>query len=76
ADDVHAFLNHVAELRPNGLDGYDMVVGGRARQADWDAERALIQAVAGAGATWWNEWIKPADRETMEAAISRGPLRE
>jgi hypothetical protein len=52
-----------------------MVVGDRARQADWDAERALIQAVSGAGATWWNELIKPADRETTGAAISRGPLR-
>ena len=76
ADDVRAFLARVAHLRPNGLEGFDLVVGGRERQADWDAERALIGAVAEAGATWWNEWIKPSDRKTTETAIARGPLRD
>jgi hypothetical protein len=52
-----------------------MVVGGRARQADWGAERALIQSLGAAGATWWNEWIMPAERNSVEAAIASGPLR-
>ncbi len=75
-EDVRAFLAKIAGLRPNGIEQFDVVVGGRARQADWGAERALIEAVAAAGATWWNEWVKPADRDTTEAAISRGPLRD
>jgi hypothetical protein len=75
-DDVHAFLGKVAELRPTGLGGFDMVAGGRERQADWDADRALIREVADAGATWWTEWIEPTDCATTKAAISRGPLRD
>jgi alkanesulfonate monooxygenase SsuD/methylene tetrahydromethanopterin reductase-like flavin-dependent oxidoreductase (luciferase family) len=73
-EDVRAFLTKVAELRPDGAGHFDMAVGGRARNADWEAERALIEAVASAGATWWIEWVKPADRRTMEAAIAGGPL--
>jgi alkanesulfonate monooxygenase SsuD/methylene tetrahydromethanopterin reductase-like flavin-dependent oxidoreductase (luciferase family) len=76
AHDVRDFLSKIAELRPDRLDHFDVVVGGRARQADWDAERALIRSVADAGATWWNEWLKPADREATTTAISRGPLRD
>ena len=74
SDDVRAFLAMVAEVRPDGAEHYDMAVGGRARKADWEAERALIEAVGSAGATWWIEWVKPADRRTMEAAIAGGPL--
>jgi hypothetical protein len=73
-EDVRAFLTMVAELRPDGAGYFDMAVGGRARNGDWEAERALIGAVAAAGATWWIEWVKPADRRTMEAAIAGGPL--
>jgi alkanesulfonate monooxygenase SsuD/methylene tetrahydromethanopterin reductase-like flavin-dependent oxidoreductase (luciferase family) len=73
-EDVRAFLAMVAELRPDGAGYFDMAVGGRARKGDWEAERALIGAVAAAGATWWIEWVKPADRRTMEAAIAGGPL--
>ena len=75
-DEVRAVLASVAELRPHTLLHFDMVVGGRERQPDREAERALIQSLAAAGATWWNEWIKPADVETMRAAIARGPLRD
>jgi hypothetical protein len=54
---------------------YDIVVGGHQRGKDWDAERRHVRAVADAGATWWTEWIAPADRAKMRAAIERGPLR-
>jgi alkanesulfonate monooxygenase SsuD/methylene tetrahydromethanopterin reductase-like flavin-dependent oxidoreductase (luciferase family) len=57
------------------LDGYDISVGGRERKPDWNTERALINSLAEAGATWWMEWIKPAARDVMQPAIARGPLR-
>ncbi len=75
-DDVRAFLTTVAALRPDGAGQFDMAVGGRARKADWQAERALIDAVASAGATWWVEWVSPSDRRSTEAAIARGPLND
>jgi alkanesulfonate monooxygenase SsuD/methylene tetrahydromethanopterin reductase-like flavin-dependent oxidoreductase (luciferase family) len=75
--DVRDLLGRVCGLRPNGrLDGFDVVVGGRECQADWEAERELIGALAAAGATWWTEWIKPTDREATEKQIARGPLRD
>ncbi|HEX9132980.1 MAG TPA: LLM class flavin-dependent oxidoreductase [Ktedonobacteraceae bacterium] len=50
-------------------------VGGRRRGEDWKQEQALIQTLAEAGAIWWVEWIPPSDRQTMHAAVKRGPLR-
>jgi alkanesulfonate monooxygenase SsuD/methylene tetrahydromethanopterin reductase-like flavin-dependent oxidoreductase (luciferase family) len=73
-DDVRALLAAVSAQRPHGIEGFDVVVGGRLRGADWDADRALIASLAEAGATWWNEWIEPADRKSMETAIAHGPL--
>jgi alkanesulfonate monooxygenase SsuD/methylene tetrahydromethanopterin reductase-like flavin-dependent oxidoreductase (luciferase family) len=75
SDDVRTFLATVADLRPPGAGPFDMAVCVSARNADWDAERAVIDALAQAGATWWIEWIAPTDRATAEAAIARGPLR-
>lgn len=75
ADDVRTFLATVAQIRPQGAAAFDMYVGGRERQSDWAAERAMIDSLADAGATWWVEWIAPADRRTTESAIARGPLR-
>jgi len=75
-DDVCAFLTTVAALRPDEAGQFDMAVGGRVRKADWQAERALIDAVASAGATWWVEWVSPSDRRSAEAAIARGPLND
>jgi alkanesulfonate monooxygenase SsuD/methylene tetrahydromethanopterin reductase-like flavin-dependent oxidoreductase (luciferase family) len=74
-EDVRALLEKVAGLRPNGSQSFDVVVGGRERLADWDAERALIASLDEAGATWWNEWIPPNNRQAVEGAIARGPLR-
>jgi alkanesulfonate monooxygenase SsuD/methylene tetrahydromethanopterin reductase-like flavin-dependent oxidoreductase (luciferase family) len=54
---------------------YDVVVGGSERRVDWHAEREHIRSIADAGATWWTEWVPPADVDTMHAAIARGPLR-
>lgn len=68
-EDIRA-LRELGGPRP-----YDISVGGRERRDDWDAEREWIRSVAEAGATWWMEWVPPADRETMRAGVDRGPLR-
>ncbi len=54
---------------------FDIVLGGKKRGEDWEQERALISSLAQAGATWWTEWIPPAEPEVMRACIQRGPLR-
>jgi alkanesulfonate monooxygenase SsuD/methylene tetrahydromethanopterin reductase-like flavin-dependent oxidoreductase (luciferase family) len=74
-DDVRALLQTVLATRSTGIDGFDVVVGGRERGPDWEAERALARSLAEAGATWWSEWIPPMERQAAEAAIARGPLR-
>jgi hypothetical protein len=61
----------MSEARP----GFDIVIGARPRNDDEDWERAEIRAVADAGATWWLEWVPPAEFDVMLAAIERGPLR-
>lgn len=63
-------LKELAGSRP-----FEIAVGGSARRDDWDEEREWIRGVADAGATWWMEWVRPADRETMRAVVERGPLR-
>jgi alkanesulfonate monooxygenase SsuD/methylene tetrahydromethanopterin reductase-like flavin-dependent oxidoreductase (luciferase family) len=73
-EDVRALKRFIHDHRTNP-GPYDIVVGGSERLADWDAERDHIRAIAGAGATWWTEWVPPADGEAMRASIARGPLR-
>jgi alkanesulfonate monooxygenase SsuD/methylene tetrahydromethanopterin reductase-like flavin-dependent oxidoreductase (luciferase family) len=68
-DDVRA-IREAAGDRP-----YDVVVGGRARQEDWEAERQRLRAVASAGATWWAEYVPADSRDAMRAGVDRGPLR-
>jgi alkanesulfonate monooxygenase SsuD/methylene tetrahydromethanopterin reductase-like flavin-dependent oxidoreductase (luciferase family) len=68
-------LRAMVEQERGTIEGYDIVLGGRRRGEHWNQERMLIQALADAGATWWIEWIPPSDRETMRAAVKRGPLR-
>jgi hypothetical protein len=64
----------MSEAKPNRAK-FDIVVGARPRGEDEERERAEIRAVAEAGATWWLEWVPPAEFEVMLAAIERGPLR-
>jgi alkanesulfonate monooxygenase SsuD/methylene tetrahydromethanopterin reductase-like flavin-dependent oxidoreductase (luciferase family) len=70
ADDV-APLRAMAGDRP-----FDIAVGGAPRGEDAEAERAHIQAIKTAGATWWVEWIPPGHRDAMRRSVDRGPLRE
>ena len=68
-------LKATAERSRAASSPFDIVIGGRERGPDWDAERAAIKALEEAGATWWSEWIPAAPLATMRAAIARGPLR-
>jgi alkanesulfonate monooxygenase SsuD/methylene tetrahydromethanopterin reductase-like flavin-dependent oxidoreductase (luciferase family) len=64
------------ESKRGSVEGYDIVTGGRTRDADWARERQLIDGLASAGATWWVEYVEPlADLSTTRAAVCRGPLR-
>ncbi|MET7836746.1 LLM class flavin-dependent oxidoreductase [Micromonospora sediminicola] len=67
----------VAALPATRADGqpFDVVVGGRRRRADERAERAYLAELAGAGATWWLEYVPAGDPAAMRAAVARGPLR-
>ncbi len=56
---------------------FDIALGGRERGSDWDKERAFIQSLADAGATWWVEYVPPrvGDLNAARKCIARGPLR-
>ncbi len=54
---------------------FDIVAGGTERRPDWERERELIASLAGAGATWWTEWVPPLNQGEMRARMARGPLR-
>jgi len=72
--DVRAIMAAIDRHRASDVP-YDVVVGGLARSDDWERERALMDELADAGATWWLEWIRPTEEDAMRAAITRGPLR-
>jgi alkanesulfonate monooxygenase SsuD/methylene tetrahydromethanopterin reductase-like flavin-dependent oxidoreductase (luciferase family) len=68
--------DEVRDLRARADDrAWTIAVGGWARRGDWDEQREELRALAAAGADWWVEWVEPADRATMTAAVERGPLR-
>ncbi|HEX6681618.1 MAG TPA: LLM class flavin-dependent oxidoreductase [Candidatus Limnocylindrales bacterium] len=74
--DVRRIREELAELRGDrGLDGFDVVIGGRRRRPDREEERAHIAAIAEAGATWWCEWVPPGEPDRMRRAVASGPLR-
>ena len=68
-DDVRE-LRRLAGDRP-----WTQAVGGSPRREDVDEELEHRRDVAAGGAEWWVEWVEPGDRETMRAAVERGPLR-
>jgi alkanesulfonate monooxygenase SsuD/methylene tetrahydromethanopterin reductase-like flavin-dependent oxidoreductase (luciferase family) len=72
-DDLRELRAFVKSHRPD-IDGYDIVVGGSERRADWDEERAYIRELAEAGMTWWVEYISVVDPEEMHRRIENGPL--
>ena len=77
AEQVRALRRRTREERGDELP-FDIVVGGRRRGADEDAERVLIGSLAEAGATWWIEYIPPdaGTFDEVRAHVARGPLLE
>jgi len=67
AGDVAAILALVERARGSAA-GFDVKVGG-----ERDVEH--MRSLAGAGATWWNDWIAPGTAERTRELIARGPLR-
>ncbi|GCE31854.1 luciferase-like protein [Dictyobacter alpinus] len=53
---------------------YEIKLGGRSRSEDWEKDRALMRSLAGAGVTWWVEYVPAGELTTMRASIERGPL--
>jgi len=66
----------VRRLRDGDDSGFEYVMGGASRLSDLSAERARIQAMRDAGATWWIEYagVEKPIRE-IRAAVAAGPLR-
>ena len=73
-DDVRSLKVLVDEDR-SASDPFDIVVGGRPRDDDWEKDRALIGSLAEAGATWYVEYEPPNELEVIRERIERGPLR-
>ncbi len=75
-EDVRA-LRSMVERRRGKDAAFDIVLGGRHRDDDWDRERSLITSLARAGATWWIEYLPPqlGGMDSIREAIQRGPLR-
>lgn len=59
SDDVRSLKAFIDRQRTASTP-FDIALGGRSRDDDWEKDRALIRSLAEAGATWW---------------IERGPLR-
>jgi alkanesulfonate monooxygenase SsuD/methylene tetrahydromethanopterin reductase-like flavin-dependent oxidoreductase (luciferase family) len=74
AQDVRDLLALVERER-GSADGFDVCVGGQERRPDSDQERDLVRSAAAAGATWWQEWVAPAELGPTREAIRRGPVR-
>jgi hypothetical protein len=72
--DLLAFKADIGPWRDTAAP-FDIAVGGRARSADWDQERALIGSLAEAGATWWVEYVDVGELSAMREGVARGPLR-
>jgi alkanesulfonate monooxygenase SsuD/methylene tetrahydromethanopterin reductase-like flavin-dependent oxidoreductase (luciferase family) len=75
-DDVRALQAAIASQRESSVP-FDIVVGGRTRGDDWELERAHIQSLAEAGATWWVEYVNQelGGLDGMRTVIEAGPLR-
>ncbi len=73
--DVAELVAQIGRLRPRGLEGYDFVMGGRARKDDETTEREWLRQMQAAGATWWMEWLEPASEREMRERVRRGPVK-
>ena len=73
-DNIRALKAEISRHRDT-TEGYDIAIGGRERGPDWEQEAALRRSLAEAGATWWIEYVEPADLAAMRERVAWGPLR-
>ncbi|MEU8209501.1 LLM class flavin-dependent oxidoreductase [Micromonospora sp. NPDC049044] len=73
-DEVDELVRALPATRADGQP-FDVAIGGRRRRPDERAERAYLDQLAAAGATWWLEFVPVGDPVAMRAAVTRGPLR-
>jgi alkanesulfonate monooxygenase SsuD/methylene tetrahydromethanopterin reductase-like flavin-dependent oxidoreductase (luciferase family) len=75
--EVQDLKSFVEKRRANSTTPYDIALGGRHRDEDWEKDRALIKALGEAGMTWWIEYLPPTvyGVDEMRACVARGPLR-
>lgn len=74
ADETRRLIDEVAQRRSE-MEGFDVAVGGRRRLPDLDAERDAVAQAEHGGATWWLEFVPPADPADMAAAVRARPVR-
>jgi alkanesulfonate monooxygenase SsuD/methylene tetrahydromethanopterin reductase-like flavin-dependent oxidoreductase (luciferase family) len=76
-DEVRALKAFIESHRPEEDRGkpYEIKLGGRSRSDDWEQDRAVMQALAEAGVTWWVEYVPAGEVEAMRESVRRGPLR-
>ncbi len=72
--EVQALKASIQSLRSTSAP-FDIALGGRERDDDLEQDRSTIRLLAGAGATWWIEYIPVGELEGMRACVKRGPLR-
>lgn len=74
-DDIRALKADIAHHRRETTP-FEIVIGGRQRESDWEQERALIASLAEAGAIWWVEYIPVSfgDLTKIRERICAGPL--
>jgi alkanesulfonate monooxygenase SsuD/methylene tetrahydromethanopterin reductase-like flavin-dependent oxidoreductase (luciferase family) len=68
-------IREMAALAEGREGPFDISCGGRRRKPDWDEERDLIKSLAGAGLTWWTEYLAPDELDVMRERAAREPLR-
>lgn len=70
-------LAAMVRARENSASFFDIVVGHAVwqREKDIERERAHIASLAGAGATWWSEYVPPDTAQVMRRYITEGPIR-
>lgn len=74
ADEVHAMARRLPATGGGGKP-FDIALGGRRRRDDVRAERAYLDEIAAAGATWWLEFVPAEEPAAMRSRVARGPLR-
>jgi alkanesulfonate monooxygenase SsuD/methylene tetrahydromethanopterin reductase-like flavin-dependent oxidoreductase (luciferase family) len=72
-DELAGVVAAVRAHRPGG-EPFEVVAGGVTGE-DPAADRDLVGGLAGAGATWWSEWLTPlrGDLDTIGDRVRRGP---